>query len=618
MLWMRNSHGGTATAMKTTSENKTASTNAIPTVRAFAIVRDLVIPHTNAIVISLCLMTVGQLARLFFPFSSKYLVDTIVLRHNFGQLPWLAFAILLTSVIHSVCYFFGSHLLSNSSEHLIVTTRTKVQSHIASLPVAYFDSYSTGILVSRIMSDVEGLRNLIGQPMLEVFIAVITAFLAFLVLVHKSSELSWLIVGTEVIACIGIHQAFSYCRPIARAGARIRAEVTGRLTETIGGIRVVKGYGSEDSESKIFEQGAKRLCANAVRSRLGSNWIMVTGTITTSLTTTLVAFIGGRLMIRGYWTTGDYIQYTAMSLYLVGPMYQLVHLSTQVTQAVAALDRIDEVMTQSAEDSEPTRSIKLPTLAGHIVLDNVKFSYVAGRTVLHDITFTAPPGTVTALVGSSGSGKSTLIALLAAFYSPTSGRITIDGIDLKTAILNSYRMQLGLVLQESFLFEGTIRDNVLFSRPSTSNERFLDACHISCVDEFAERLPDGYDTIVGERGVKLSGGQRQRISIARAIVANPRILILDEATSSLDSESEAMIQEGLNYLMVGRTTIVIAHRLSTIRRADQILVIEAGVIVERGNHGSLYDQRGRYYELYTRQYGLESNLFLAPFEGANN
>ncbi|HEX7158346.1 MAG TPA: ABC transporter ATP-binding protein, partial [Edaphobacter sp.] len=397
--------------------------------------------------------------------------------------------------------------------------------------------------------------------------------------------------------------------------AKINSEVTGRLTESLGGVRVVKGYHAEESEANVFAAGAMRLLQNVISSLTAQSLMSLASTAVLGIVGALIMYLGAHQVVAGHLTTGGYVTYVMFLAFMIAPIAQLVAIGTQLTEAVAGLDRTNEILSERAEDKEPNRTITLGTIHGNVAFQNVTFAYETDKPVLHGISFESTPGTVTALVGSSGSGKSTIISLVCAFHTATAGRVLVDGIDLATIRLSSYREQLGVVLQETFLFDGTIRENILFSRPNATEQQLLDACRIARVDEFAERFPEQYETIVGERGVKLSGGQRQRISIARAILADPRILILDEATSSLDSESEAMIQNGLSYLMQGRTTFVIAHRLSTIRRAEQILVVEQGEIVERGNHEALYALGGRYYDLYTRQHGLETNLFLAPGEG---
>jgi subfamily B ATP-binding cassette protein MsbA len=412
-----------------------------------------------------------------------------------------------------------------------------------------------------------------------------------------------------------LSKAFATIRPIFRERGKINAEVTGRLTESLGGVRVIKGYHAEEREEAVFAKGVHRLLDNVMRTLTATSVMSLSASVLLGLVGAATMYVGARKSLAGTLTAGQFFSFTITLPFLVAPIMQIVAIGTQLTEALAGLERTQEIMHERPEDRDPKRSVSLPDVVGTIEFDDVSFSYDGTHEVLHDISFVSEPGTVTALVGSSGSGKSTTIGLVSAFYVPTRGTIRVDGVDLSAVRLDSYRTRLGVVLQESFLFDGTIRENVAFSRPDASEEELMRACRIARVDEFAESFADKYETIVGERGVKLSGGQRQRISIARAILAEPRILILDEATSSLDSESEAMIQEGLSYLMQGRTTFVIAHRLSTIRRADQILVMEQGRIVERGTHAELYAARGRYYDLYTRQHGVENNLFLAPGEG---
>ena len=414
---------------------------------------------------------------------------------------------------------------------------------------------------------------------------------------------------------LALTKAFGTIRPIFRERGKINAEVTGRLTESLGGVRVIKGYHAEEREEAVFAGGVKRLLENIMRTLTATSVMSLSASVLLGVVGAVVTYVGARQIMAGTMSIGGLVSFTAMLAFLIAPMAQAVGIGTQLTEALAGLERTQEILHERPEDQDPKRSVALTDIRGTVEFDDVSFSYDGVHEVLHDISFRAEPGTVTALVGSSGSGKSTTIGLISAFYVPTKGRILVDGTDLSTVRLDSYRTRLGVVLQESFLFDGTIRENVMFSRPGASEEEFLRACRIARVDEFAESFAEKYDTVVGERGVKLSGGQRQRISIARAILAEPRILILDEATSSLDSESEQMIQHGLSYLMQGRTTFVIAHRLSTIRRADQILVMEQGRIVERGTHEQLYEAQGRYYDLYTRQHGLEHNLFLAPGEG---
>ncbi|MGB7266254.1 MAG: ABC transporter ATP-binding protein, partial [Terracidiphilus sp.] len=412
-----------------------------------------------------------------------------------------------------------------------------------------------------------------------------------------------------------LQYGFRIIRPIFRERGKINAEVTGRLTESLGGVRVIKGYHAEEREAGVFSGGVERLLQNVMKSLTMTSVLSAASTTVLGLVSAIVMALGGHLIFSKTWSVGVYFQYNMFLAFMIAPVFQIVNIGTQLTEAFAGLDRTRELLGELEENQSPGRTVKMPPIEGRVEFDKVEFAYTLEKPVLHGISFKSEPGTVTALVGSSGSGKSTIISLICAFHTPVSGRVLVDDVDLATVDLSSYRSQLGVVLQESFLFDGTIRENVMFSRPEATEEQFQFACRTARVDEFAERFPEGYDTIVGERGVKLSGGQRQRLSIARALLAEPRILILDEATSSLDSESEAMIQTGLRELMKGRTTFVIAHRLSTIRRADQILVVEEGRIVERGNHEELFAMGGRYYDLYTRQHGLEANLFLAPGEG---
>jgi ABC-type multidrug transport system fused ATPase/permease subunit len=481
--------------------------------------------------------------------------------------------------------------------------------------VAFYDENRTGTLVARIMTDVEGVRNLIGTGVIDFFGGILTALFAFGVLIKLSVVMTLVAFAILVLFALILQKAFNTIRPIFRERAKINAEVTGRLTESLGGVRVVKGYHAEESEANVFAAGAQRLLTNVISSLTAQSLMSLASTAVLGIVGALIMFLGALQVAAHKLTPGGYVEYVLFLAFMIAPIAQLVSIGTQLTEAMAGLDRTTEIMNEGEEDSEPARTVTLPTMRGDVAFDHVEFEYEAGKPVLHGISFDSGPGTVTALVGSSGSGKSTIISLICGFHTATTGKLLVDGIDLATVRLSSYREQLGVVLQETFLFDGTIRENVRFSRPAATEEMLMEACRIARVDEFAGRFPDGYDTIVGERGVKLSGGQRQRISIARAILADPRILILDEATSSLDSESEAMIQGGLNHLMKGRTTFVIAHRLSTIRKANQILVVEQGNIVERGTHESLYALGGRYYDLYTRQHGLETNLFLAPGEG---
>ena len=581
----------------------------------------LMAPRKWLIISGLLLMAVNRVAGLVMPFVSKALLDKVLVPvHPHRELlePIIG-AVLIATLVQAVTSYGLTQLLSIAGQRLITEMRSEVQRHVGLLSVAYYDENRTGTLVARIMTDVEGVRNLIGTGLVQFVGGMFTAVLVFFFLLYRSVT-----VTLTVFAVVGgfvfvLQYGFKVIRPIFRERGKINAEVTGRLTESLGGVRVVKGYHAEEREHKVFAAGVDRLLSNVMKSLTMTSVLSSASTTVLGVISALVMWLGGHLVLNGQhpggWTVGVYFQYNMFLAFMIAPVFQMVAVGTQLTEAFAGLDRTNELLAEVQENEVPGRSAKMLPIKGEVRFEEVEFAYVPDKPVLHGVSFEAQPGTVTALVGSSGSGKSTIISLLCAFHTPLHGRVLVDGADLARVDLNTYRSQLGVVLQDSFLFDGTIRENIMFSRPEASEEQFLFACRTARVDEFAEHFPEGYDTIVGERGVKLSGGQRQRLSIARALLAEPRILILDEATSSLDSESEAMIQAGLAQLMQGRTTFVIAHRLSTIRRADQILVVEQGRIVERGNHAQLFALGGRYYDLYTRQHGLEANLFLAPGEG---
>jgi ABC-type multidrug transport system fused ATPase/permease subunit len=572
-------------------------------------------PRRGLLALGFVLMVINRVAALVLPYSSKFLLDTVILHHHMDQLRKLVLAVLAATLLQGITSFSLTQLLSKAAQRLITELRQQVQVHISRLPVAFYDGNKTGNLVARIMSDVEGVRNLLGTGLIDFVGGLLTSGIALVILFRTSPQMTLIAVGSLLCFGVALNKAFATIRPIFRERSKINAEVTGRLTESLGGVRVIKGYHAEEREEAIFATGVRRLLDNVMRTLTATSVMSLSASVLLGGVGAVTMYVGSHQIAAGTLTPGGFFLYTMMLGFLVAPIMQIVSIGTQLTEALAGLERTQEIMRERPEDQDPRRSLPLGDIRGTVEFDDVSFSYDGIHEVLRDISFRAEPGTVTALVGSSGSGKSTTIGLISAFYVPTKGRILVDGVDLSTVRLDSYRTRLGVVLQESFLFDGTIRENVLFSRPSASAEDFLRACRIARVDEFAESFADKYDTVVGERGVKLSGGQRQRISIARAILAEPRILILDEATSSLDSESEQMIQHGLSYLMQGRTTFVIAHRLSTIRRADQILVMEQGQIIERGTHEQLYAAQGRYYDLYTRQQGLEENLFLAPGEG---
>src|SRR5271163_2455066 len=564
---------------------------------------------------SFLLMIINRASGLVLPASTKPLIDKVMYGKQLHLLPWIVGSVLLATIVQGITSFTLTQLLSKAGQRLITELRMQVQSHIGRLPVAFYDENRTGTLVARIMTDVEGVRNLVGTGLVDFIGGVLTAIIAFVILIKINPRMTLLTFVILLVFGVILQKAFSTIRPIFRERAKINAEVTGRLTESLGGVRVVKGYHAEDSEANVFAAGVKRLLDNVISSITAQSLMTLSSTMVLGVVGALIMYLGAHEISAHRLDVGRYVEYNALLVFMIAPIVQLVAIGTQLTEALAGLDRTSEILSEREEDSEPNRTVTMPTIRGDVAFKDVTFSYEPDKPVLHGISFESKPGTVTALVGSSGSGKSTIISLICAFHTATGGQVLIDGVDLATIRLSSYRAQLGVVLQETFLFDGTIRENILFSRPNATEEQLIEACRIARVDEFAERFPERYNTIVGERGIKLSGGQRQRLSIARAILADPRILILDEATSSLDSESEAMIQGGLNHLMQGRTTFVIAHRLSTIRRADQILVIEGGLILERGTHESLYRLGGRYYDLYTRQHGLEANLFLAPGEG---
>ena len=608
----RTSHGGRARAGQPEPPKKKPSLK-----KLWPQIKSLVAPRKGLLVLGLLLMAVNRVAGLAMPYLSKQLLDKALnpAHPDAKELGRIIGIVAVATVVQAITSFSLTQLLSKAGQRLIAEMRRQVQRHVGLLSVAYYDENRTGTLVARIMTDVEGVRNLVGTGLVEFVGGLVTAALVFFYLLHRSVPVTltvFLVVGMFVVI---LQYAFKTIRPIFRERGKINAEVTGRLTESLGGVRVIKGYHAEDREAHVFSEGVERLLQNVMKSLTMTSVLSSASAMVLGLVSGIVMWLGGRSVLHGQWTTGAYFQYNIFLAFMIAPLFQIVNIGTQLTEAFAGLDRTNEIMAEIEENQVPGRSAKIPPIEGNVRFENVEFAYEADKPVLHSIDFTAPSGTVTALVGSSGSGKSTIISLICAFHTPGSGRVLVDDVDLAHVDLNTFRSQLGVVLQDSFLFDGSIRENIMFSRPEATDEQFLFACRTARVDEFAERFPDQYDTIVGERGVKLSGGQRQRLSIARALLAEPRILILDEATSSLDSESEAMIQNGLSYLMQGRTTFVIAHRLSTIRRADQILVVEQGNIVERGTHESLYQLGGRYYDLYTRQHGLETNLFLAPGEG---
>ncbi len=578
-------------------------------------VASLVRPRRGKLTFGLGLVLVRSVTGLVLPLSPMVLIDRIITPKRPDLLPWLVLGLLTATALQAVTSYVLTQVLSKEGQRAIAELRAKVQAHVGRLPVAFYDSNKTGTLVSRIMSDVEGVRNLVGTGFVEFIGGLATAAVSLVLLLRINAGMTGVTAAVLVAFTLVLSRAFGVMRPVFRERGKIQAEVTGRLTESLGAVRTVKGYHAEERERGVFAAGVQRLLDNVLRTLTAQSVMQLSMALLMGLVGAAISWYGALQILGGHMTLGEYMSYNMLLGFLIAPIFQIVNIGTQLTEALAGLERTREVLSEFREDADPNRTAALPVLKGDLAFEHVDFEYESGKPVLRDVSFAAPAGTVTALVGSSGSGKSTIIGLISAFHSPKAGRVTVDGTDLSTALLGTYRTQLGVVLQDTFLFAGTIRENVAFSRPDASDEEILEACRIARVDEFADRFPDGLETVVGERGVKLSGGQRQRVSIARAILADPRILILDEATSSLDSESEALIQAGLTALMKGRTTFVIAHRLSTIRRADQILVVEEGRIVERGNHEALYALGGRYRDLYDRQHGLEQNLFLAPGEG---
>jgi subfamily B ATP-binding cassette protein MsbA len=572
----------------------------------------LVGPRWGRLLLALVLVLIARAAALVLPLSTRFLVDDVIMKHRGQLLLPLVLVIWAAALIQAGGALALTQILSKEGYRLVAELRQRVQQHVARLPTAFHDANKAGALASRIMSDVEGARHVLGQPLIEFVGGIFTAALALIYLFRLSITLT-----AAALLCIAIfivisRQGIRKIRPVYRESAKVQAEVNGRLIESLAGIRVVKGYHAEQQEAAVFSAGAHKLLAAGLRNMKAASMMGVTNSVVLGTVSALMIYMAVLQITSGKLTVGGFVTFTAFVTLLMMPMQQLTGVGTVLVEAMAGLERTNDLLSLVPEDSDSRRTLKAGLLRGAVSFEHVTFGYDPSRPVLDDLSFEALPGSVTALVGSSGAGKSTIINLITAFYQPLSGSIRVDGQDLSRISLDTYRKQLGVVLQDTFLFDGTIRENVAFARPDASEEDIMGACAIAWVNQFAESFPQKYDTVVGERGVKLSGGQRQRISIARAILADPRILILDEATSSLDSESESAIQAGLAYLMEGRTSFVIAHRLSTIRRADKILVVEGGRIVEQGTHDSLYAARGRFYDLYTRQHtSSNDNLFLA-------
>ena len=577
---------------------------------------ELVSARRGRLALGLGLLLVNRVAGLVLPGLPRYLLDEVVGKGRRQLLPVLIAAAAAAALVQGVTSFSLSQVLGKAAQRSITEMRRRIQSHVGRLSVTYFDDTKVGALLSRVMTDAEGIRNLVGTGLVEVVGGLVTAVLALAILFRLNAKLTFIALAVLSLFGFVLLFAFRTLRPLFRERSKINAEVSGRLTESFSGVRVVKAYRAERREALVFSKGVHRLFRNVAKTMTGFSAVAAFSTLLLGVVGVAIMWIGANDILAGRMTIGAFVSYTLYLGLLVGPVVQIVSIGSQITEAFAGLERIREVRNELTEDADDLRRAPLGRIEGRVEFQDVTFEYEKDVPVLRGISFTAEPGTSTALVGPSGSGKSTMIGLVAAFYRPTGGRILVDGQDLENVRLSDYRAQLGVVLQDNFLFDGTILENIAYARPDASDEDVLRAARIARCDDFVEKLPDKYETIVGERGIKLSGGQRQRVAIARAILADPRILILDEATSSLDSESEALIQEGLTELMRGRTTFVIAHRLSTIRKADTILVVEAGQIVERGRHEALLARGGRYADLYNRQYGVEANLFRNPGESA--
>ncbi|PCJ28383.1 MAG: ABC transporter permease [Flavobacteriales bacterium] len=563
--------------------------------------KEFIWPRRGIVLVGLVLIVISRLASLILPLKSKELLDDIIPNKDMDGLISLVLMVSGAIFVSAVTSFALTRLLSVEAQLLISKLRAKVQKQILSLPVSYFDNNKSGALVSRIMNDVEGVRNLIGTGLVQLFGGTITAIISLFLLINISPKMTLFVLAPVAVFAVIALKAFGYIRPIFKKRGEINAEVTGRLTETLSGVRVIKGFNAEDQENVAFEKGVERLFLNVKKSLTATAIMTSSSAFLLGLASVGIMGIGGAMIIDGTLTTGDFLAFTLLLGFMIAPIVQMSNIGSQLTEAFAGLDRTEEIMNMQPEDDPSVRTVKLKEIHGDIKFDDVSFAYEEGKEVVHNISFEAKKGSVIALVGSSGSGKSTIAGLVSTFVTPESGTITIDGQDLSKVSLSSYRRQLGVVLQDDFLFEGTIKENILFPRPNATEDQLNEAVKAAYIYEFTDRFDDGLNTLIGERGVKLSGGQRQRIAIARAILANPKILILDEATSSLDNESEALIQKSLAELMKGRTTIVIAHRLTTIRKADQILVIEDGRIAERGQHDELIASEGRYYDLFTYQ-----------------
>ena len=563
--------------------------------------KEFIWPRRKVVSFGLFLIIIRSLSGLVLPYASKSLIDDIIPSKDMDGLTLLLIIVCSALLFQSISSFSLTRILSVEAQHLISVLRAKVQKKLLTLPVSFFDNNKSGALVSRVMTDVEGVRNLVGTGLVQLIGGTITAIISLVILIQINAQMTLFVLVPVIIFALIALKAFGYIRPIFRARGKINAEVTGRLTETLNGIRVIKGFNAEKQELKVFEKGVDALFQNVKKSLTATALITSSSTFLLGLASAGIMGMGGYFIMNDSMTYGEFVSFTLFLGFMIAPIVQMSNIGSQLTEAFAGLDRTQELMGLNEENDPATRKVVLNKIEGNISFKNISFSYDDKTSVLHDVSFEAPMGSVTALVGSSGSGKSTIASLASAFLIPNSGEVLIDGIDLSTVDLQSFRSQLGVVLQDDFLYEGTIRENILFPRPDATEKELQQAVHGAYVNEFTDRFEKGIDTLIGERGVKLSGGQRQRISIARALLAQPKIVILDEATSNLDTQSEAFIQKSLGLLMQNRTTFVIAHRLSTIQKADQILVVEDGDIVERGKHEELIAAKGRYHELYTYQ-----------------
>ncbi len=581
---------------------------------AWAEARELVWAHRGRLALGLGLMLINRLAGLVLPASSKFLIDDVIGRGRADLLVPLAFAAGAATIVDAATAFALSQVLGVAAQRAIANMRMAMQQHITRLPTSYFDSTQTGVLISRVMNDADGIRNLVGSGLVQLIGGLVTAVIALGVLFYLNWQLTLISIVVLALFAAGMVVAFGRLRPLFRDRGKITAEISGRLAESFGGIRIVKAYTAEEREDRVFETGAMNLFSNVRRTLTGISAVTSFGGVVIGAIGVVMMVVGGRAILAGTMTLGEFIMYIFFVGMLAAPLIQMSSIGTQLSEALAGLDRIREIKAMATEDEQDASREPLGVLEGQVVFDGVSFEYDPGVVVLKNVSLMAPAGTTTALVGSSGSGKSTLISLIMAFNHPRSGRVLVDGRDLAGVRLRDYRAQLGVVLQDNFMFDGTVAENIRFSRPNATMDEVRAVSRIAHCDEFVDKFPNKYETVIGERGVKLSGGQRQRVAIARAILADPRVLILDEATSSLDSESEALIQDGLHALRRGRTTFVIAHRLSTIRSADQILVLEAGEIVERGTHDELLAGNGRYRQLYDKQYKIEKDRFVNPGE----